>query len=111
MVKSSPSPTELVFSALASDTRIAILDRLYRGECTVGELAAPFDMSLAAVSKHVDVLERAGLVARERRGRTVRCRPNPRPLGEAAAVLERYRRFWEQRLDELTAYLAGEDQP
>lgn len=93
------------FSALADPTRRAILARLALGETSVTELAAPFEMSMPAVSKHLRVLERAGLVAR---GREAQWRPvklRAEPLREAAGWLEEYRRFWEERFDRLDAYL------
>lgn len=93
------------FSALADPTRRAILARLQQGPSSVSELAAPFSMSLAAVSKHVGVLERAGLLHREVCGRERRCHLRAAPLREAAAFTVDYRRFWEERLDALEAYL------
>ena len=98
-------PLSTTFAALADPTRRAILARLVTGEATVTELAAPFDMSMPAVSKHLRVLERAGLVAR---GREAQWRPrklNVAPLKEANGWLERYRRLWEQRFDQLDEYL------
>ena len=92
-------------SALADPTRRAILARLATGEATVSELAAPFDMSFPAVSKHLKVLERAGLVEQ---GREAQFRPRklrPDPLRDLAAWLEDYRRYWDDRLDNLDAYL------
>ncbi len=92
-------------SALADPTRRAILARLANGEATVGELAAPFAMSLPAVSRHLKVLERAGLIARGREAQWRPCRLAPEPLGEVAGWLESYRRFWEASLDRLDDYL------
>jgi DNA-binding transcriptional ArsR family regulator len=92
-------------SALADPTRRAILARLANGEATVGELAAPFAMSLPAVSRHLKVLERAGLIARGREAQWRPCRLAPEPLGEVAGWLETYRRFWEASLDRLDDYL------
>jgi DNA-binding transcriptional ArsR family regulator len=93
-----------VFAAMADPTRRAILERLAGGgEATVGELAEPFEMSLAAVSKHVQVLSRAGLVSQRREGRQRHCRLEPEPLRAADAFLARYRPFWEARLDALAA--------
>jgi DNA-binding transcriptional ArsR family regulator len=89
------------FAALADPTRRAILSRLAQGEATVNELAEPFPMSVQAVSKHLKVLERAGLITR---GRTAQLRPSRlqgAPLGDAAAWLEEYRRFWEGGFDRL----------
>jgi DNA-binding transcriptional ArsR family regulator len=92
-------------SALADPTRRAILARLAQGEATVGELAAPFAMSLPAVSRHLKVLEHAGLIARGRTAQWRPCRLEPEPLREVAGWLETYRRFWEESLDRLDAYL------
>ncbi len=93
------------FAALADPTRRAILARLVAGEASVSELAEPFDMSLPAVSKHLKVLERAGLIARGRQAQWRPCRVEAGPLKEVAAWVERYRRHWEKRLDRLEAYL------
>ena len=93
------------FAALADPTRRAILARLLSGEASVTELAEPFDMSLPAVSKHLKVLEGAGLIARGRDAQWRPCRLEAGPLKDAAAWLEQYRRFWEQSLDRLDAYL------
>src|ERR1700682_3780123 len=100
-----PDQLSVTLSALADPTRRAILARLAAGEASVTELARPFDMSLPAISKHLQVLERAGLIAPRReaqwRPRTLRAEP----LKEAADWLEEYRRFWEQSLDRLEQYL------
>jgi DNA-binding transcriptional ArsR family regulator len=93
------------FAALADPTRRAILARLASGECSVTELAEPFDMSLPAVSKHLRVLERAGLIARGREAQWRPCRLEPAPLKEVADWAERYRTIWEQRFDRLDTYL------
>jgi DNA-binding transcriptional ArsR family regulator len=93
------------FAALADPTRRAILARLATGERSVTELAEPFDMSLPAVSKHLRVLERAGLIARGREAQWRPCRLEPAPLKEVAEWAERYRAIWEQRLDRLDTYL------
>jgi DNA-binding transcriptional ArsR family regulator len=93
------------FAALADPTRRAILARLASGEATVTELAAPFDMSLPAVSKHLKVLERAGLIERGREAQWRPCRLQAEPLREVEAWVERYRSHWEQRLDRLAEYL------
>jgi len=93
------------FAALADPTRRAILARLARGETSVGDLAEPFDISLPAVSRHLKVLERAGLIEREVDAQWRLCRLKGRPLREAHGWLERYRRFWEESLDRLTEYL------
>ena len=94
------------FAALADPTRRAILERLALGDATVGELAEPFDMTLPAISKHVSVLERAGLVAKSREGQHRNCRITATPLQNATSWLNEYRRFWEANLDHLDAYLS-----
>jgi DNA-binding transcriptional ArsR family regulator len=101
MVESRAARLDHVFGAVADPTRRAILDTLARGEVTVGELAARFPISLNGVSKHVRVLERAGLVTRDIQGREHRLAFDPRPLEDAAAWMDRYRAFWEARLDAL----------
>jgi DNA-binding transcriptional ArsR family regulator len=93
------------FAALSDPTRRAILARLASGETSVTKLAAPFEMSLPAISKHLKVLERAGLVARGREAQWRPCRLEAGPLKDAADFLERYRRFWEQSFDRLEDYL------
>ena len=95
----------LTFAALADPTRRAILGRLLSGECSVTELAEPFDMSLPAVSKHLQVLERAGLIARRQEAQWRHCRIEGAPLKEVAEWAERYRHTWEERLDRLDRYL------
>ena len=101
----SPDRLSLTFSALADPTRRAILARLVSGEVSVTELAEPFAMSLPAVSKHLKVLERAGLIARSREAQWRPCRLEAGPLKDAADWLEHYRRFWEQSFDRLADYL------
>jgi DNA-binding transcriptional ArsR family regulator len=96
---------DATFAALSNSTRRAILARLARGEADVNELAAPFDLSLPAVSKHLKVLERAGLIERSRRAQYRPCTINPEPLAEVAHWTEHYRPLWEQRLDRLADYL------
>ncbi|HSK03821.1 MAG TPA: metalloregulator ArsR/SmtB family transcription factor [Kofleriaceae bacterium] len=96
---------DATFAALADPTRRAILARLAEGEVSVTDLAAPFDMSLPAISKHLKVLERAGLVIRGRDAQWRPCRLDARPLREVAVYLERYRRFWEDSFDALDEYL------
>ena len=98
-------PLSTTFAALADPTRRAILARLVRGETSVGELAKPFEMSLPAVSKHLKVLERAGLIARGREAQWRPCRIKPDALREVDGWLEEYRRLWEERFDRLDAYL------
>jgi DNA-binding transcriptional ArsR family regulator len=93
------------FAALADPTRRAILARLASGETSVTELAKPFEMSLPAVSKHLKVLERAGLIARSREAQWRPCRLEARPLEEVAEWVEHYRRFWEESFDRLDRYL------
>lgn len=93
-------------SALADPTRRGILAQLVRGEATVGELAEPYDMSLAAVSKHLKVLEHAGLITRGREAQWRPCRLKAAPMAEVADWVGEYRRFWEQSLDRLEDYLA-----
>lgn len=96
---------DAVFAALADPTRRAILARLADGEASVQELAAPFDMSLPAVSKHLKVLERAGLIARGRDAQWRPCRLVAEPLKDASEWIEQYRRHWEERFDRLGDYL------
>ncbi|HET7464998.1 MAG TPA: metalloregulator ArsR/SmtB family transcription factor [Longimicrobium sp.] len=93
------------FAALADPTRRAILGRLARGEATVTELAQPFDMSMPAISKHLKVLERAGLIERGREAQWRPCRLHAEPLREADDWIEQYRRFWEESFDKLGEYL------
>lgn len=93
------------FAALADPTRRAILARLVAGECSVTELAEPFEMSMPAVSKHLRVLERAGLIARRRDAQWRPCRIEAGPLKDIADWAEGYRHIWEQRLDRLDTYL------
>jgi DNA-binding transcriptional ArsR family regulator len=95
------------FFALANDTRRALIERLLEGDATVGQLAEPLAMTLPAVSKHLTVLERAGIVRRERHGRTRICRVCPERLDPAAEWLERHRFFWKARLEALDEYLAA----
>jgi DNA-binding transcriptional ArsR family regulator len=98
---------DALFSALADPTRRRMLGRLARGAASISELAAPFPMTLPAVSKHLRVLERAGLVRREREGWYHRCHLEARPLEQADSFLARYRPFWERTLEELAAYVEG----
>jgi DNA-binding transcriptional ArsR family regulator len=103
----SPDRLSRVFSALADPTRRAILARLAAGSASVTELAAPFAMSLPAVSKHLKVLERAGLIARGREAQWRPCWLEPAPLREVASWLDAYRQLWDEQLDRLDAYLTG----
>ncbi|MHA6644799.1 ArsR/SmtB family transcription factor [Mesorhizobium sp. A623] len=98
-------PLSLTLAALADPTRRAIVARLTRGEATVSELAAPFDMSMPAVSKHLQVLERAGLVEQGREAQFRPRRLRPEPLRDLAGWLENYRRYWDESLDNLDHYL------
>ncbi len=98
-------PLSTTLAALADPTRRAILARLSAGEASVNELAEPFDMTLAAVSKHIKVLENAGLVSRGRQAQYRPCALEAAPLRDVATYVETYRRFWEQNLDQLDAYL------
>jgi DNA-binding transcriptional ArsR family regulator len=94
------------FAALADPTRRAILERLARGDATVGELAQPFDLTMPAISKHLSVLERAGLVTKSRDGQRRHCRITATPLKNATSWLNEYRRHWEANLESLDAYLS-----
>ena len=94
------------FAALADPTRRAILARLASGEASVSELAEPFDMSLVAVSKHLKVLEKAGLISKGREAQWRPCRLEPKPLRQVDDWLESYRQFWNDNLDRLEAYAA-----
>jgi DNA-binding transcriptional ArsR family regulator len=101
----------VTFAALADPTRRAILERLSQGEAVISELAAPFSISLPAVSKHLKMLERAGLIERSRDGQWRRCRLQAGPLQQAAGWLEQYRRFWTGSLDRLQDYLTKIQDP
>jgi DNA-binding transcriptional ArsR family regulator len=101
----APDRLSTTFAALSDPTRRAILARLASGETSVTELAEPFEMSLPAVSKHLKVLERAGLVARGREGQWRPCRLDAKPLKEVADWTEQYRRFWSESFDRLDNYL------
>lgn len=108
----SSDPLSVTLSALADPTRRAILARLAEGEASVTELAAPFAMSLPAVSKHLKVLEQAGLISRSREAQWRPCKLEAAPMREASEWLERYRVMWEAKLDRLADYLertAGEE--
>jgi DNA-binding transcriptional ArsR family regulator len=102
----APDRLSTTLAALADPTRRGLLARLALGEASVTELAEPYDMSLAAVSKHLKVLERAGLIARGRQAQWRPCRLDAGPLRDVADWLEHYRRFWEGSLDRLGDYLA-----
>ncbi|HVY05522.1 MAG TPA: metalloregulator ArsR/SmtB family transcription factor [Burkholderiales bacterium] len=107
--RNNPQRLDRVFQALADPTRRQMLRSLASRESTVGELAAPFRISLAAASKHVKVLERAGLVRRTVQGRTHFCRLDPKPLAGAHDWLKFYERFWGEKLDALEALLRHPD--
>ena len=100
-----PDHLSNTFAALADPTRRAILARLATGEASVTELAEPFEMSMPAVSKHLKVLERAGLIARGREAQWRLCRLDAAPLKDVAGWIEHYRRFWDESFDRLDAYL------
>ena len=108
MVELQDRQLDTVFHALGDSTRRGMLRRLADGERTVGELAEPFAMSLAAASKHIKALESAGLIRREVRGRTHVCRLEPGPLASADQWLSYYERFWTERLDVLDQLLREE---
>jgi DNA-binding transcriptional ArsR family regulator len=101
----SQDPLSTTFAALADPTRRAILARLAVGEATVTELAAPFDMSLPGISKHLRVLQRAGLIEQGRQAQWRPCRLAPEPLREVAGWVEQYRRHWEESFERLSDYL------
>jgi len=105
MVKHSEADLDATFAALADGTRRAILARLTSGEASVTELAKPFDMSLPAISKHLKVLERAGLIARGRDAQWRPARLDAGPLKEVADWVDHYRKFWEESFDRLDEYL------
>jgi DNA-binding transcriptional ArsR family regulator len=104
-MKTSSDHLSATFAALADPTRRAILSRLTIGEATVAELAKPFDISPPAVTKHLKVLQRAGLITQGRQAQWRPCRLAPEPLREVAEWVEPYRRLWEERFDRLDAYL------
>ena len=107
MVKHRADALTNAFGALADPTRRAIIDRLSAGETSVSELAMPFEMSLPAVSKHIRVLERAGIVARYKQGRVYRCRLNAQRLRPASEWIASYTRFWADQLERLDAFVDG----
>ena len=104
--QAQPDPLSATFSALADPTRRAILARLASGEISVTKLAEPFEMSMPAISKHLKVLERAGLIARGREAQWRPCRLEAGPLKDVSEFVEKYRRFWEESFDRLDVYLA-----
>ena len=107
----SPDRLSTTFAALADPTRRAILARIASGEASVTELGAPFAMSLPAISKHLKVLERAGLIARGREAQWRPCRLEAGPLKGATEWLNRYRRFWSEKLDRLAAFVEDDSCP
>lgn len=111
MVERQAADLDKIFHALADPTRREILKRVAQREYTVTELARPFDMSLAAVSKHIKVLERASLVRQTRSGRTHRCEFNPDPLKDASALISYLERFWGDRLASLAQFLREQTEP
>ena len=102
----STDPLSLVFGALADPTRRAIIARLAKGKASVGELAEPHDMSLAAVSKHIKVLERAGLIGRTKDAQYQYCRLTAAPFKDLQGWLDAYRHFWDESLDQFETYIA-----
>jgi DNA-binding transcriptional ArsR family regulator len=112
MVEFIRADLDRAFAALADPTRRAIIDRLAgTPSLAVTEIAAPFDVSLPAVIKHLDVLARAGLIARNKRGRTVHCSLSPAPMETAMQWLARYERFWNDRLDALAKFVENDAWP
>ena len=111
MVKYNNHSLNRTFAALADPTRRAILARLAEGEATVGVLAGPFDVSLPAISKHLRVLEGAGLITRRKLGRVRRCAILPGPIMAADAWINHYRQFWERQFDSLESYLDEKPSP
>ena len=112
MVKVSSSPLDRTFSALSDPTRRALVMRLAeQPDLSISELAAPFAVSLPAIMKHLDVLSDAGLVARAKTGRVVACRLDAEPMRDAFEWLNRYEKFWSERLSSLAAYLEEEEEP
>lgn len=105
MVKYQPKSLDAVFSALADPTRRAIVEQLSGQELSVSELAEPFSMSLPAISRHLRVLEHAGLLVQERDGRIRHCHLDPEPMQAAAAWLAKYTQFWQDQFDSLSAFL------
>src|SRR5678816_2399437 len=102
-----PDRLSTTLSALADPTRRAILARLATGEATVNQLAEPFDISLPAISRHLKVLQKAGLISQGREAQWRPCRITPAPLEEVADYVEEYRALWEKKLDRLEDYLSG----
>jgi DNA-binding transcriptional ArsR family regulator len=105
MVKNSPAKLDDIFSALSDPTRRSILERLSRGAASVTEVAEPFEMSLPAISKHLRILEGAGLIMRQKEGRVHHLRLSAAPLQSAAEWLADYRQFWDEQFDSLAQFL------
>lgn len=105
MTRSNNDKLDLTFAALANSTRRAILARLANGEATVNELAAPFNMSLPAISKHIKVLERAGLITQGQKAQYRPCVIDVKPLQEISRWTEQYRHIWEERFDQMDDYI------
>jgi len=105
MMRSDDDPLSQTFAALANPTRRAILERLAQGEATVNELAEPFDMSLPAISKHIKVLERAGLITQGQKAQYRPCTIDATPLREISTWTEQYRHIWEERFDQMDDYI------
>lgn len=110
MVEYNEEILDSTFHALADSTRRDILFRLARNEHTVNEIAEPYDISLAAVSKHLKVLEKAGLIKKKKTGRKYHCRMNPEPLIPVSLLLKKYRSFWNNRLDEMEGFIDQQKQ-
>ncbi|MFQ5604209.1 MAG: ArsR/SmtB family transcription factor [bacterium] len=110
MVKFYTNKLDFTFMALADATRRAIIMRLAKSECTVSELAEPFNISLPAISKHLRILEKAGLLTREKTGRVHRCRLNTEPMNDALNWIAKYKKFWHEQFEALDEYLK-ESQP
>ena len=109
MVNHYPAQLNSVFSALADPTRRTILTQLTHGSCAITKLKTAHKMSLPGVMKHIRVLEEAGLVKRQKKGRVVHCHLAAEPLKDAATWIDEYRQFWDQRLDSLADYLKTQD--
>jgi len=105
MMRSDDDPLSQTFAALSNPTRRAILERLAQGEATVNELAEPFDMSLPAISKHIKVLERAGLITQGQKAQYRPCTIDATPLREISTWTEQYRHIWEERFDQMDDYI------
>jgi DNA-binding transcriptional ArsR family regulator len=105
MVNYHENLMDAVFVALADPTRRGMIARLSKGPASIGELGRPYDVSKPAITKHVKILERAGLISRKKDGRIHRCRLNPKPMEEAEEWIEKHRKFWQGSLGKLARYL------